>query len=243
MHLKWFAHATNHYWRLFCFEVVFGKPNKSCLGLRDKTFLVKVFKRTGESADKENRPAADIYCSKREPHASCNFVTSSRDILCLWGLAQSTTGEKKTIFFHIKPSRDAEWNGWMSSVFYFSGNGIYSSLLYFHLKQLAPEMPADNEREKNYLHIIRRISMQQLTRLYSISRTESGACIHYKHDLGFKFIQFEIPNNCKKQKPPANWAYCVSDQVVLATRAIKMLRMHQSNLRKTALLSGEARLK
>lgn len=41
--------------------------------------------------------------------------------------------------------------------------------------------------------------MQQLTRLYSVSRTERGACIHYKHDLGFKFIQFEIPDNSKKQ--------------------------------------------
>lgn len=111
----------------------------------------------------------------------------------------STIKDWKKSFFHIKSPRETEWNGWMSSVFYFSGNGIYSSLLCFHLKQLAPEMPADNEKKKIYLHTIRRISTQQLTRLYSVSGTERGACIHYRHDLGFKFIQFEIPDNSKKR--------------------------------------------
>lgn len=43
--------------------------------MKDKNFVIKVFKPTGGSADNENRPAADIYRSERWPHASSNFAT------------------------------------------------------------------------------------------------------------------------------------------------------------------------
>lgn len=182
MHLEWFAKAINHYWT-FCFEVVF-RNLKVLLGAESQNFLLLKSSNGLERALIRRIDQSLTFTAAKGsltlPLTFWHLQLWVPRFWCLWGLAKL----KKISFFpHTKSPRDAEWNGWMSSVFYFSGNEIYSSLVCFLLEITGSWNASRQWERKICLHIIRRISMQHLIRLYSVSRTKRRACIHYKHDL------------------------------------------------------------